>query len=205
MRFGFAGRIGVLLGLGAVCCSAQRVGIGVTGGIPLTSPLAATSPAFESAVERWTVGPALDLRLAGGFFLRLEARYREFSYRRRALPRGTGPAAAFHRTIGRWEFPLLLGYRAGRAKLQPFLNAGMSLNRISGAETLQGDPAELRHRQAMGYALGGGFEIGRGRVRLAPEVRYTHWGDRNFGVKDAALRSNLDQVDLLVGLRFAVW
>ncbi len=110
-----------------------------------------------------------------------------------------------NREAGRWEFPALFRYRFARGRLRPFVGAGLSLNRVTGASRLIGGPAELRHRQALGFVFGGGLAMRLGGVRLAPEIRYTHWGDRNFGVRDAALRSRLDQVDLLVGVSFPVW
>jgi len=195
----------ILVGLGAAGAAAQRLGVGVTGGMPLTAPLTAEPPAFHADRSRWTAGPSLDVGLAGGFSLRLEALYRRFGYRYEA-PESAGPAGEIVRpSVRRWEFPLLIRYQPGRGRLRPFLSAGVCLNRIAGASELRDGPAELRHRQALGYVLGGGLEIGSGRVRLAPELRYTHWGDRNFGVRDTALRSNLDQLDLLASFRITLW
>jgi hypothetical protein len=37
---------------------------------------------------------------------------------------------------------------------------------------------------------------------LEPEVRLTHWIDRNFGVRGFAIRSNLNQIGFLVGVMF---
>jgi hypothetical protein len=62
--------------------------------------------------------------------------------------------------------------------------------------------AELRHRGTKGAVLGGGVEWKFGPIRLAPELRLTHWGDRNFGVRDSSIRSNLTQVEALVGVMF---
>jgi len=195
--------IAILAGFGAVCGLAQRFEAGFAGGVPLTDPLTATPPAFDATTGRWTAGPAVKIRVAAGFSLRLEALYRRFGYRYSGD--GGAPEGAYlERTIGRWEFPLLACYRFGRGRLRPFVSLGVSLNRITGAGGLADDPAELRHRQALGYVLGGGFEIPLGPFRLAPEIRYTHWGDRNFGVRDTALRSNLDQLDLLIGLRLRI-
>ena len=40
------------------------------------------------------------------------------------------------------------------------------------------------------------------KLRLDPEVRLTHWMDRNFGVRDSAVRSNLNEVGFLLGVIF---
>jgi hypothetical protein len=45
--------------------------------------------------------------------------------------------------------------------------------------------AELRHRHTRGVVIGAGLERRFGAFRLTPEVRFTRWADRNFGVHDA--------------------
>jgi hypothetical protein len=62
--------------------------------------------------------------------------------------------------------------------------------------------AELRHRHTRGLVLGAGADRRIGIVRIAPEIRFTHWADRNLGVHDAPLRSNLTQAEILVGFTF---
>jgi hypothetical protein len=54
----------------------------------------------------------------------------------------------------------------------------------------------------MGFSIGTGAERRFGAVRVAPEIRLTHWRDRNIGVRDAPVRSNLTQAELLVGFSF---
>jgi hypothetical protein len=62
--------------------------------------------------------------------------------------------------------------------------------------------AELRHGGTLGPLLGGGFRFRLSRLWLEPEVRLTHWMDRNIGVRDSAVRSNLNQIGVLVGVIF---
>jgi hypothetical protein len=81
-----------------------------------------------------------------------------------------------------------------------FAAAGVSFNEVRGVRGPR--LAELRHRGTMGFCAGAGVEIRRGAFRLVPEIRITHWTDRNFGVRDAALRSRLTQVELLAGFVF---
>jgi hypothetical protein len=57
----------------------------------------------------------------------------------------------------------------------------------------------MRFQVAMAPAS---VETRRGPLRIAPEIRVTRWGDRNFGVSDAPLHSNLTQAELLIGFRF---
>ena len=127
------------------------------------------------------------------------------------------PAGSRRAEVWRWEAPLTLVYRF-RAQPRPFVRTGVSLNRVFdiGAAThcargpfgeqfycLEGRSlAELRHRGTSGFVAGGRFRLPLRKVWLEPEVRLTHWIDRNFGVRDSAVRSNLNQIGLLVGVIF---
>jgi hypothetical protein len=100
----------------------------------------------------------------------------------------------------------------------PFMRTGISFNRVfnvSGVTECARGPngerfycldgsllAELRHRGVAGLVFGGGLRLRLNRLWLEPEVRLTHWIDRNFGVRDSALRSDLNQIGFLVGLIF---
>ena len=95
----------------------------------------------------------------------------------------------------RWEVPVLLKWRAGGGRVRPFVSLGGAVNGVMGPAA-----PELRHRHTLGLAGGGGVEFRFGALRLAPELRYTHWGDRNFGTRTTPLHSALDQIDVLVGL-----
>ena len=95
---------------------------------------------------------------------------------------------------------------------------GVSLNRvfdISGATECARGPfgeqfyclegsslAELRHRGTSGFVVGGGLRFKFRKLWLEPELRLTRWVDRNFGVRDSAVRSNLNQIGLLAGVVF---
>jgi hypothetical protein len=48
--------------------------------------------------------------------------------------------------------------------------------------------------------LGGRFPFKK--VRLDAEIRLTRWIDRNFGVRDSRVRSNLTQIEVLGGATF---
>jgi hypothetical protein len=153
---------------------------------------------------RWVAGPIVELRWGNGI-----AFGAEFLVRRAAL----GEQA----TLWRWELPGTVMYRF-RTRPEPFVRAGISANRVfhvGGAEACGSGPsgeqffcaggipiAELRHRGTPGLVAGGGFRFGIGRLRVQPEVRLTRWFDRNFGVRDSAVRSNLTQIDVLSGVLF---
>ncbi len=95
----------------------------------------------------------------------------------------------------------MLKYRFGGRGRRPFIGLGLALNRVTHVEGVQRtEPVELRHRQALGFLLGGGVEFRWRILRIAPELRYTHWGERNFGTRGSPLHSKLDQADILVGV-----
>ena len=186
---------------------AQPVSLGIRLGVPVTSTITATPPP-QASQSRFTAGPLLEIRLCRSAALALD-----FLMQHTALSIGAaGPQSA---GVWRWDAPITLVYRF---RARPFFRAGVAVNRVfavNGAgecghgpfgETfycLGGEPlAELRHRSTTGFVAGTGWRFRLGRTRIDPEVRWTRWKDRNFGVSDAAVRSNLNEVSLLAGIVF---
>ena len=60
------------------------------------------------------------------------------------------------------------------------------------------EPSELRKRFYPGVTVGGGIEIGAGRLRVLPEFRYTHW-TANIGGPGSLLRFAPNQAEFLLG------
>lgn len=186
----------------------QTVSLGLRAGIPITEMLTAGGNQRVSA-SRYTIGPLIEVHLwrgaaLGGDFLLDHSELASTAGSRRA-------------EIWRWEAPVTFVHRFG-GPLRPVVRTGVSLNRvfdISGATEcargpfgeqfycLEGSPlAELRHRSTFGFVVGGGFQCKFTKLRLEPEVRLTRWIDRNFGVRDSAVRSNLNQIGFLLGVIF---
>ena len=63
------------------------------------------------------------------------------------------------------------------------------------------DPPELKDRNFSGLTVGGGMELGRGRLRLLPEFRYTRW-TANISGAGGLLRFAPNQAEVLVGVLF---
>lgn len=188
---------------------AQVVSLGLRAGIPATPALTADGPQ-QASEPRFTIGPAIEVRLwrGAGFGA-------DFLLRRASL---AIPLAGSRRAeIWRWEVPVTFIYRF-RTSPRPFVRTGVSLNRvfdINGATACAHGPsgeqlyclegsslAELRHRGTSGFVAGGGLRCKFKKLWLEPEVRLTRWIDRNFGVRDSTVRSNLNQIELLVGVMF---
>jgi len=155
---------------------AQAVSLGLRAGIPITPALTAEAPPHAST-PRFTAGALVEFRLWRGA--------------------GLGADFLMNRSdkVWRWELPVTFIYRF-RAPARPFVRAGISLDRV----LEDGSLAELRHRGTSGFVAGGGLGFRIERLRLEPEVRLTRWIDRNFGVRDSAVRSNLSQIEFLVGV-----
>ena len=184
--------------LAAGLASAQVFSFGLRTGIPLNAALRSAARQFEVNTHRYTVGPTIELRLFHGLAFESDLLYERLEYQSLQPASSTQTTSAVK--ISRWELPVLLKYRFSGPRLRPFLDLGGSFNRVVHIDGM--NVAELRHRHTRGLVIGGGADRRFGRLRLAPEVRLTHWADRNFGVHDAPLRSNLTQLDVLMGFTF---
>ncbi|HYL37584.1 MAG TPA: outer membrane beta-barrel protein [Bryobacteraceae bacterium] len=187
----------VLLAAGA--SSAGVFSFGLKTGVPINSALTSASSQFSVNTHRYTLGPTVELQLPHNFAFEADLLYKRLEYRH--SPQGSGPQAAIAAVnASRWELPVLLKYKFRGAAFHPFVDLGGSFNRVVHIEGM--NVAELRHRHTRGLVIGGGAERRFGEFRLAPEVRLTRWADRNFGVFDAPLRSNLTQAEFLIGFEF---
>ena len=104
-----------------------------------------------------------------------------------------------------WEFPLLLKYGLPGPFVRPFLDAGVAFDRWSGFKQLQvlavTNKSDVSGTNT-GFVAGAGIELHTPLIRLSPEIRYTRWGAGSITDLSGALRSNQNQVEVLVGLTF---
>ena len=188
----------VLLAAGA--SSAEVFSFGLRTGIPVNNLLTSTAPRFQVRTHRYTLGPTFELNLPHGLAFEADLLYKrlEYSY----SPPGSSIIQNTSATVNasRWELPVLLKYKIGGQHFQPFLDLGGSFNRVVHIEGM--NVVELRHRHTQGVVIGAELKRQFGPLRLTPEVRFTRWADRNFGVHDAPLRSNLTQAEFLIGFEF---
>lgn len=192
--------------LGTTGVSAQ-FSFGVRGGLPLTNFFqAASNPdeTFTSSATRFIIGPTVELRLPAGLSLEGDALFRHFQY--------TGSTnlvdELVHSTASNaWEFPLLLKYRTPGTFVRPFLDGGVAFdhwsgtNQIVAAVTGTGSSSGTSGSN-VGFVLGAGIELHLPLVKLSPEIRYTRWGAASVTDLGAALRSNQNQAEFLIGLTF---
>jgi hypothetical protein len=194
-------------------CSPARAQIfsyGLSVGVPLTN-LATADNDRSATTRRYSFGPSLRIALPHGFALDVDLLYKR-------LDLGTASNAARIRAH-RLELVPLLEYALMQSPIRPFVRAGMSFNRVIAGggsdactDSLQenngyyciGDEvvAQLRHSHTHGFVLGSGVDFRLRALHLEPELRITRWVDRNFGTQDSSLRSNLTQIELLLGFLF---
>lgn len=121
-----------------------------------------------------------------------------------------------------WEFPVLLKHKLRLPVLHSFVEAGVAPRTIGGrvAGTSQlslttpastppvGPSVPVSYSPSVGFVAGGGVEFNPGRLRVAPQVRYTRWAaapvDGLFYSLGSTYSSNQNQLDLLVGVSWKV-
>jgi len=175
--------------------SAQVFSFGLKTGIPMNSLLESAAPSFQVVTHRYTLGPTVELKLFRVLALEADLLYKRLEYA--DVITATAGASV---KIDRWELPAVVKYVFDGRHVRSFVEVGGSFNRVVHIEGM--NVVEVRHRHTRGLVIGAGLGRRIGFVRIEPEIRFTHWADRNFGVHDAPLRSKLTQAELLVGFMF---
>jgi opacity protein-like surface antigen len=207
-----------LLLLSAAAALAQPFAFGIKGGVPMNDFLNGARNqdfGFVTNTNRYVVGPTAELRLPFGLGIEVDALYRHYAYSGSGSSGVQNSILSLNTTGGAWEFPLLGKYRFKGKILRPFVSAGIAWDKLSGltqdvTKTVAGvisssstsNPAELNKNVTRGFVIGGGFDVKLLLVRVAPEIRYTRWGDQHFIDPNGLLHSNQNQAEFLVGITF---
>ena len=170
----------------------------------------------STTTNRYIVGPTAELRLPFGLGVEVDALYRHFSYNSSGVI-GTiaGNLTNIDTTSGSWEFPILAKYRFKGKIIHPFVSAGVAWDTLRGLTqtvtsvianvtktTTTSSPAELANSTTRGFVLGGGVDVKALVIHIAPEVRYTRWGARQFIDPTGLFNSKQNQAEFLVGITF---
>jgi opacity protein-like surface antigen len=208
----------LLLSAAAVC--AQPVGFGIKGGLPMNDFLDAARNQnfrFDTTTNRYIVGPMVELRLPFGLGIELDALYRHFGYNSFSSTSGITTTVTDARTSSSaWEFPLVGKYKfKGIPLLRPYVEAGVSWNRLSGLTqdvkttianvtrtSSTSNPPELNKETARGFVIGAGVDIKALVIHITPEIRFTRWGAKQFIDPGGLLNSNRNQGEILIGISF---
>jgi hypothetical protein len=202
---------------------AQRLSFGLKAGGWVTGALAPdVSYGISSEAQRYTAGPAVEVRPTRWFGLELDALYKRAGYRSSncqftycwfTLARGNA-----------FEFPVLAKFRFRRSGLRPFVAGGPSFRYIGrqSAATLSwrtgpivsGEQVDYTVRRSefsgdsdrgIGVAGAGGLEGRAGRLQISGEGRYTRWSARyweEYGSRGYFVGGNRNQSEFLLGIGF---
>jgi hypothetical protein len=207
-----------------VCaCYGQSLTLGVVGGGRLTDDLTGNA---TSESKRYAVGPEAELSLPFGLAIEVDAIYRREGYLDTAptlfssVPVGFQPYYQYERANS-WEVPVLLKYKTSFPVVKPFVEAGYAPRVLSGTldsftttycnpitNVCQGGQSTqtgTNWKPSNGLIIGGGVQVGLGRLRISPEVRFTRWSNAAIEVTQLfSFQSTQNQVDVLVGIGWKV-
>jgi hypothetical protein len=189
-------RVSIFL-LAALPAFSQLVSVGVKAGVPAIdayTPQPVGDGGANFSEDRYIVGPTAEIHLPLHFSFEADALYRRSSF---YIVGGHGYNG--NATINEWQIPFLAKYEAPFRIFRPFADAGVVFRHLS---TNDGGVTALdpQHPNSAGIAAGGGLALKFGRIRISPEMRFTHWGQTVFS--NAAVVSNNNQADFLVGFTF---
>jgi hypothetical protein len=209
-----------LIALIAIFClwpnmvSAQHISVGVEGGVPITDAfekdVVIPRGAYRFNTKRYVVGPTADVTLPLGLSFEADALYTRLDYDSTVMGVDTFTRSATK--ANSWEFPFLLKKGFSAATVKPYGDIGFALRHVGGTShivntvfpnrvfSVTSTPPELIHDWTQGFVIGGGLVFGAGRLRLSPELRYTRWFRENFRTPTGIFQSNLNEVDVLLGL-----
>ncbi len=132
------------------------------------------------------IGPALEAALWKHIFLEMNGVDHPIeAYRRSTLGNGVVFDSFSGREGRTWEFPVLGKYKFAVGRLEPFVEAGPSFRLLTENSSL------------FGISAGAGVETRVKSVRIAPTLRFTHWGPQGNHTPWAEMIVN--QVEFVTG------
>ena len=174
--------------------SAQFLSLGVKGAVPVNAPYYSSD---ES--KRYIVGPSIEFRLPANFAVEASALYQRTGYSASFLPvyilgeSGMPTGYSTRQRGNSWQFPVLGKYYFGsRRPWQPFLGTGYAVRTTwthsdtqyttvnAGASTTQAYAYDSRSPLDVGVVFAAGLRLRAGKVKIAPEMRFTRWGAADF-------------------------
>ena len=217
---------------------AQHISVGIKAGVPLTDLVRTNwSSAFYSGgdvrtstqTKRYTIGPVVDIGLVLGFGVEFGAMYKRFDQQSLAvtttgyviideensypIQQTAGIAAVGHS----WEFPVAVQYRFFKSAIRPYVEGGVSLNRLSNVYSVQETPFPrqpqlpftIEHMRSsftrVGPLFGMGLDVKLHGIHVTPELRYTHYNNLTqlTGCLAGSACHGNTAVDILVGFTFS--
>ena len=205
---------------------AQHISVGIKAGVPLTGLLRTEDASgrccydVPTQTRPYTIGPVVDIGLPLGFGVEFGALYKRFDQQALAvtttgyfmideengypIQQRAGISAVGHS----WEFPVAVQYRFFKSAIRPYVEGGVSLNRLSNVYSFQNVSINFRQlpftyaplRRSFtqaGPLFGMGVDVKLHRIHVTPGLRYTHYIELRAGES-----GHNKVVDFLVGFTF---
>ena len=180
--------------------SAELFSLGAKIGAPLGDAYriaTASNRSLASGATQYTVGVMAELHLPLGFGVEGDILYNRFNFSTESLVNSLSKSNS-----NSFEFPILLKYRLlSLGPVRPFIGAGPTFRSIQ--SVLRYDPRKMNDSFGSGVVFAGGIEIKVLFLRIAPELRYTHWGSQSFlDGANVLIQGKQSQGQFLVGITF---
>ena len=147
------------------------------------------SRTIKSGPKSLLVGPSIEFLLPRRLSVETDVIYRPVSTTNIAIYDTRAPARSDYRFVT-WEFPVLAKYRLGYKRFVPFIGAGPNFRLTQ----------SLTSSSPYGVTAASGIEFRLGSAKIAPSVRYTHWGRDTGPITGPTVTQN--QAVFLLGLSF---
>lgn len=180
--------------------SAELFSLGAKIGAPLGDAYriaTASNRSLASGATQYTVGVMAELHLPLGFGVEGDILYNRFNFSTENLVNSLAKSNS-----NSFEFPILVKYRLiNLGPVRPFIGAGPTFRSIQ--SVLRYDPRKTNDSLGSGVVFAGGIEIKVLFLRIAPELRYTHWGSQSFlDGANVLIQGKQSQGQFLVGITF---
>ena len=179
---------------------AQHISVGIKGGVPLTDLVTTNSGDVRTSTQtkRYTIGPVVDIGLLLGFGVEFGAMYKRFDQQSFSVTTTgygmideetdypitqTAPISAVGHS---WEFPVAVQYHFFKSAIRPYVEGGVSLNRLSNVYSFQNVSINFRQLPftfaplrgsftRVGPLFGMGVDVKLHRIHVTPGLRYMHY------------------------------
>ena len=179
---------------------AELFSFGAKIGLPLSDAYriaSASDRSLASNATQYTVGAMVELHLPLGFGVEGDILYNRFHFSTENLVNPLSKANS-----NSFEFPILVKYRFAKfGPVHPFAGAGPTFRSVQ--SVLRYDPRTTNDSKGSGVVFARGVEIKLLFLRIAPELRYTHWGSQSFlDGANVLIQGKQSQGQFLVGISF---
>jgi hypothetical protein len=220
--------VACLLLAAASSAFAQRISVGIKAGVPLTGLLRTEHNEVPTQARRYTAGPVVDIGLPLRFGVEFGALYKRFDQQSytvtttgftiideetsEPIQQTAGISAVGHS----WEFPVAVQYYFFKSAIRPYVEGGVSLNRLSNVYSFQNVSINFRQLPftyaplrgsfiRVGPLFGMGVDVNLHGIQVTPGLRYTHYNKLSAltACSSGPGCGGSTAVDFLVGFTFS--